>query len=85
MENGAYTCFPKKKSFEYVVAWNSKTKPFIMDTMGTKDTYHTAINFRDYYKLDTNCTATLEEALNWVSELENNRKQIFEKGILEDK
>ena len=85
MRNGAYTCFPNQGSCEYVVAWNKNTKPFIMDTKSKLNTYNTVKNFSKAYKLNTNCTKTLEGAIEWVSNLEENRKDRFEKGVLEDK
>jgi|TARA_B100001964_G_scaffold193368_1_gene216519 hypothetical protein len=83
LDNGACTVRPDKESVEYVVAWNRKTKPFILDTKSRVETYHTASNLNEAYKLNTNCTKTIEDAIKWVSHLEENCKVRFEEGVLE--
>ncbi|MBW2985429.1 hypothetical protein KY313_02125 [Candidatus Woesearchaeota archaeon] len=83
--NGACTDRPDKESVEFVVAWNRHTKPFILDTKSKMDTYHTVSNLKIAYKVDTNCTKTIEDAIKWVSHLEENCKVRFEKGVLEGK
>ena len=62
---------------------NRKTKPFILDTKSRVETYHTASNLNEAYKLNTNCTKTIEDAIKWVSHLEENCKVRFEEGVLE--
>ena len=81
--DGICTDRQNKNSFEYVVAWNKNTKPFILDTKSEKDTYNTAKNFNFAYDLSTNCTKTKEGAIKWVSFLENECKDRFEDGVLE--
>ena len=49
------------------------------------ETYHTASNLNEAYKLNTNCTKTIEDAIKWVSHLEENCKVRFGEGVLEGK
>jgi hypothetical protein len=85
LDNGVYTSIGNKDSVDYIVAWNEITKPFILDTKSKLETSSSVRNLVSAYNLSTNCTSNLEEAMEWISHLEENCKDRFKDGVLGDK
>ena len=85
LDTGVYSNSHAKSSVDYIVAWNKNTKPFILDTKSKIETSHSVRNLVSAYNLSTNCTSNLEEAMDWISHLEENCKDRFNKGVLEEK